>query len=282
MGDEIEPWVDKGWLDSVPGRASDACRLWRLELGSSVRSHVSRIFICRDASGQERVLKLAPPEAHPEREAAALTHWHGSGSPSLIAFAPELGALLLERISPGAQLPPAEDATAAPLVAATLRRLWSRGVPRSPFLSFATSLDEWVVRARASAEPGTAGTALLDRAVGCARALDAETTARVLLHGDFIDKNLLLGRDGYVAIDPIPSVGDPCSDVGFYAAYHPPASGITERARVVATHVGLDPLRATRWAAVWAVGEATQTWRADSDELQAWVTGRKARSLLED
>ena len=254
--------------------------MWRLQLGEPVRSHVSRVFMCRDEAGQGRILKLAPPEAYADREASALRHWDGSGAPRLIAFAADLGALLLERISPGTQLPQGEDETAAPLVAATLRRLWSRGTPRSRFPAFVEALNEWTIRARASAEPGTAGTALLDRAVARARALDAETSAHVLLHGDFIDKNLLLGSDGYVAVDAIPAIGDPCSDIGFYAAYHPPAAGIADRARGVARHAGLDPDRSARWAAVWAVGEATQTWRADSDELQAWVAGPEASSLL--
>ena len=33
------------------------------------------------------------------------------------------------------------------------------------------------------------------------------------LHGDFLDKNLLLGTKGFLAIDPMPWVGDPCSDM---------------------------------------------------------------------
>lgn len=241
---------------------------------------MSRLFACRDQAGTDSVLKLAPPETQPDREAAALAHWDGSGAPRLLAFAADLGALLLERIAPGTQLSPGADVAAAPLVAATLRRLWSRGVALSGFPPFTTALDEWIVRARMSTENGTAGARLFDRAIAAARSLDADTTARVLLHGDFIDKNLLLGPSGYVAVDPIPAIGDPCSDVGFYAAYHPRAVAIADRARMVAEHAGLDPMRAARWAAVWAVGEATQTWRADSDDLQTWVAGGEARALL--
>lgn len=280
MGSESEPWIDPAWLETVAARANEACRLWGLVLGEAVPAHVSRVFACTDDAGRERILKLAPGEVHPEREAAALTHWDGSGAPMLIAFAPELGAMLLERIVPGTRLPEAADATAASLVAATLRQLWSRGLPRTAFPSFASALDEWIVHARASTEPATAGAALLDKAVALARSLDADTTARVLLHGDFIDKNLLLGPRGYAAIDPIPAIGDPCSDIGFFSAYHPPAAGIADRASEVARLAGLDALRASRWAAVWAIGEATQTWRADSDELQAWVVSREAMRLL--
>ncbi|HSS10917.1 MAG TPA: hypothetical protein VLL25_13595 [Acidimicrobiales bacterium] len=56
------------------------------------------------------------------------------------------------------------------------------------------------------------------------------------------------------------------------AAYHPPATGIIQRARGVADRIGLDTDRAHRWAAVCAVGEACETWRQDSDDLQKLVT----------
>lgn len=127
---------------------------------------------------------------------------------------------------------------------------------------------------------GTAGLRRLDHARRAARELCATTRAPVLLHGDFIDKNLLFDGNAYVAVDPIPRIGDPCSDVGFYAAYHPRAPAIARRARALAARCGLDAERSARWAAVWAVGEATETWRADSDALQAWVEGEEATRLL--
>jgi streptomycin 6-kinase len=93
------------------------------------------------------------------------------------------------------------------------------------------------------------------------------------LHGDFIDKNLLFDGGGYVATDPIPRVGDPCSDIGFFAAYHPPARGLLDTAADIARAMGEDVDRAVQWASVLAVGEACETWRADSDDLQAVVRG---------
>ena len=181
---------------------------------------------------------------------------------------------------PGTRLPPERDDEAATLVATTLRRLHDAPADPSRFPSQRRAFDEWLARVRASGESGTAGVAMLDRATQSARQLDATTSGAVLLHGDFIDKNLVLGSDGYVALDPIPRIGDPCSDVGFYAAYHPRANGIAERASAVASRAGLDTRRALRWAAIWAVGEATETWREDSDELQRWVTSREATRLL--
>ena len=49
-------------------------------------------------------------------------------------------------------------------------------------------------------------------------AADALADGDTLLHGDLMAKNLLWDGSGLVAIDPMPMVGDPCSDIGFWAA----------------------------------------------------------------
>jgi streptomycin 6-kinase len=275
------PWIRAAWAAQLPELTDEACRRWSLTLDGTLGGLASRVVAVRDAAGRALVLKIAPVEALPELEAAALRHWSGSGAALLVAFDEDLGALLMERIEPGTPLPPENDPGAIAAAVATLRRLHGHALPDvHAFPAQTEFLKVWLERVRASAEPGTAGLTLLDAALEAALALEASATARVLLHGDFVDKNLLLGSRGYVAIDPIPRTGDPCSDVGFFAAYHPRASQLPARARDISTLMGLEPDRAARWAAVWAVGEATETWRSDSAELQAWVGGREAATLL--
>jgi streptomycin 6-kinase len=280
--DETPQWVDPNWLLTVPTRLELCARQWRVTIGDRLgRGNTSRVFSCIDDSGRGLVLKLAPAEMRPELEAAALVVWDGRGAARLIAFEPQAGALLLERLVPGTALPPLDDAAATELVAPSLLALHSarldgtRGFPTQ--LEF---LEVWLDWVRKSAENGTAGIRLLEHAYQTARALCLDRTDPVLLHGDFIDKNLLLDARGYVAVDPIPRIGDPCSDVGFYSAYRPRARHIARRARSLAARCGLDAERAARWAAVWAVGEATETWRADSDELQRWIQSDEATNLL--
>jgi streptomycin 6-kinase len=282
VSSDTPEWVDPGWLRTVPARIDRCATRWRLTVGERLgHGKTSRVFSCTDEHGRDLVLKLAPAEMRPELEAAALTVWDGRGAVRLVDFAPEAGALLLERLVPGTPLPPGDDVGAIERVAHPLMALNAARVPDGhPFPTQLEFLDVWLAWVRKSAEDGTAGLRLLDRAQQTARALCADTTSVVLLHGDLIDKNLLLDAAVYVAVDPIPRVGDACSDAGFYAAYHPPARHIGERARALAARCGLDPERAARWAAVWAVGEATETWRADSDELQAWVQSREATDLL--
>jgi streptomycin 6-kinase len=99
-----------------------------------------------------------------------------------------------------------------------------------------------------------------------------------LLHGDFVGKNLLRSGAGYVAIDPVPRIGDPCADAGFFAASHPPATTILQRAGAVAGHTGGQ--RALRWAAVWAVLQTCQAWREDQSDLEACLSSDQFEHLL--
>jgi streptomycin 6-kinase len=270
-------------LDAVPERIARCAEIWRLTIGERLgHGNTSRVFACVDRRGRPVVLKLAPPEMRPDVEAAALRVWGGHGAVRIVDFDPAAAALLLERLASGTPLPPGDDAAAVERAAAPLAAILGAPLPSAhPFASQLRHLESWLGRVRVSAEPGTQGARLLPRAEAAARRLCADTPADVLLHGDYIDKNLLLDGASYAAIDPIPHLGDPCSDVGFFAAYHPPATGIIDRAMALAARCGLDQERAARWAAVWAVGEATETWRDDSDDLQAWIASEAPARLLD-
>ncbi len=102
----------------------------------------------------------------------------------------------------------------------------------------------------------------------------------MLLHGDFLDKNLLCARHGYVAIDPLPRLGDPCADIGFFAACHPPAVTILPRASAIADRMGLDADRARRWAAIWTVHQDCQSWREDQQLLDELLDSDDFERLL--
>ena len=73
------------------------------------------------------------------------------------------------------------------------------------------------------------------------------TTAqrRVLLHGDFLTKNLLASGEGYRVIDPLPRLGDPAADVGMFAHDQPSASILDTAAelRVRWTSTSTEPFR---------------------------------------
>jgi len=75
-------------------------------------------------------------------------------------------------------------------------------------------------------------------------------------------------------------VGDPCSDIGFFAAGYGSATNVLERAKTIAKRNGEDLLRAQQWAVVWAILQAAQAWRDDQAELEQLVASEKTQQLL--
>lgn len=250
--------------------------------------HRSSVFRCVTADGTEAVVKVCGTAEEAEAEAAALTAWNEShAAVRLLDVDVAAASLLLESVRPGAQLPAGDDATAVAVAADLLARLHTRAHTTFPFTTLAEAYTAYEQRARADGEferraygKVNAGLERLPRARSAALRLCSTSTREVLLHGDFLDKNLLWNGRSYVAIDPIPRVGDPCADIGFFAAAHPPAAAILDRADALASRLGDDRLRAIRWAAVWAVGEACETWRQDSADLGAAVSSRDFERLL--
>jgi len=241
--------------------------------------HRSEVFACRAEGGREVVLKF--PAGSAEAEVAALRAWCGSGAAVRLLDADvELGALLLERLRPATPLNGIEDDAAIGVAAGLLRGLHAAD-PSG--LRLRTLEHAYLAHERetlAFAERSAAGVVLLPAARAAAARLCATAGRSVLLHGDFLDKNLLADGASYVAIDPVPCIGDPCADAGFFAACRQPVTAIWERAAALAARLGEDPARAVRWAAVWAVHEACETWRADSDEVQALMSSAEIRDLL--
>ena len=270
------------WLETLPDLLDHCAAQWRLRIGQPLQGgFLASVFACVDAEGNQLVLKLSPPEVPTALEAAALGLWAGRGSVSLRACDLPSGALLLDRLIPGTPLPPAGERRAIELVAPVLRDLHGVEMPaQHPFPTLPEAFDSYLERVRAWTEPGAARVGLLGQSRVAALRLCSTARQTVLLHGDFLDKNLLFDSNRLVAIDPMPRVGDPCADIGDFAAGHPPARHIRSTARDLAGQLGYDPSRAERWAAIWAIGEACETWRDDSDELQEWVSSQEVEQLL--
>jgi streptomycin 6-kinase len=283
---------DTSPVDVAP-RLRTCIRRWQLEpVARLTGGFRSEVIECTAADGTEVVVKLAATVAEAHTEAAALTAWaHTGAAVRLIDADPVLGALLLERIRPGTPLPGGDDDPGAVQVAAgLLTRLHQAPPPASPLpaLLDVYAQRESVARDDADHEQGVAGDPERGRAglrrLPAARAavvqLCSSADRGVLLHGDVLDKNLLRSGPRYVAIDPMPHIGDPCADVGFFAAGHPPATAILSRAAATAQLMGLPQHRALRWAAVWTVLQTCQAWRDDQADLEACLASRDFEQLI--
>lgn len=252
---------------------------WLRELTPLEGGLLAQVYGCRDARGRDLVLKVIPRAAlehaaSAEVEAAALDAWSGPHVPELISVDLDAGALLMARVLPGTDLSVAGDSEAVELVAPVLRSLHFPPPPhQGPFGSLAEAVSVHLRRRRVQAENEVPELLdLVDVAAVAAHRLAEAAGERVLLHGDLMDKNLLVDGVGRaVAIDPMPRVGDPHADIGYWAAARRPVATITRRVERMSMLLGRDPDRATRWAVVWAVSGACESWRADVRELRRWA-----------
>lgn len=276
----------------IASRLSASKRVWNLEGGSRLEGGFrSDVFACTLAGGAEVVVKLTATQEQARSEAAALAMWERTGATVRLIDADfHYNALLLRRVRPATQLPPGDEPVAIEVAADLLTRLHSVPAASFPFPALAETYPQLENRARNNAayeqrtrdEPtrAEAGLRRLDAARAAAMRLCTSASRTVVLHGDFLDKNLL--RDGrrYLAIDPIPLVGDPCADIGFFAAGHQPVAGILQRADAIAGQMGLDRDRAQRWAVVWTVLQTCHAWRDDQSDLETYLATADSERLL--
>ena len=276
-----------------PDRRLRACvRRWHLQAGDDLAGGFrSEVVSCTAADGTQVVVKLVVTREEMRAESAALTAWaHTGAAARLIDTDVDHGALLLEQIRPGTHLPGNDDPGAIEVAASLLGALHRAPLPTFPFPASQETFTRMERRARRDAayeqrtrnepERGRPGLQRLPLARAAATRLCQSPPRTVLLHGDFLAKNLLSNGTGYVAIDPIPNIGDPCADIGFFAAGLPPAATILHKAGAIAELMGLDPHRAQRWAAVWTVLQVCQAWRDDQSDLDAALSTAEFDHLI--
>jgi streptomycin 6-kinase len=276
----------------VASRLRACKRTWHLEGGSRLDGGFrSDVFGCTTAAGAEVVVKLTVTQEQARAEAAALAMWeHTRATVRIIDADFEHSALILERVRPATHLPGGDDPVAMEVAAGLLTKLHRARPAAFPFPALedtyvhlenqARDNAAYEQRTRHAPTRGEAGLQRLGAARGAAMRLCATARQTVVLHGDFLDKNLLRNGARYVAIDPTPRVGDPCADVGFFAAGHRPATGILPRADAIAEQMGLDRHRAQRWAAVWTVLQTCHAWREDQSDLEACLASSEFEQLL--
>jgi streptomycin 6-kinase len=235
------------WVAALPDRQDQLARQWGLVLGEPYPDGAtSRVLACRRGDGTQAVLKLSPDPGIVAAEAGALTLWEGTGvTPALLARAPD--ALLLEQITPGTRLRD-EPGPPTPAQVAALVGPLHRAVPAGRFPPLRERLTFlFGLAARRGADPG-----LVERGLAACLALDGDSDATTLLHGDLHSGNVLRrGRGGLVAIDPRPCVGDPAFDLVDWVLEGEMAP--PEQAQRIAAATGLDAQRLLAWARATAV-----------------------------
>jgi len=282
------------WLRRLPDIVAECVARWSLSLTAAGDApSYNYIVPALRSDGYPVILKVGYPHRELRSEIDALAHYDGRGAARLLDADRDLGALLLERLLPGAMLVSVSDDEKATEIAASVMRALSR--PAAPQHSF-RSVEDWaqgITRLRREFDGGSGPfpAHLVDKAEGLFADLLPSQSDRVLLHGDLHHYNILAAqRQPWLAIDPKGVVGEPCYETG--ALLRNPWGTLTSwpdlpraqarRIAILSDLLGLDQERIRGWAIAQAVLSA---WWSYEDHGSGWedpITCAEALSALPD
>jgi streptomycin 6-kinase len=207
------------WASEFPRLLSDCVDRWDLSL-EAISPHMSFNFIvfALDSSARRVVLKMGVPHPEQRTEMEALRHYAGRGCVECLGAAPELGALLMNRVVPGTMLLEMGDDESQAAIAAKAMSALTTPVPQRHALpAFGEQLRGAIADVRAI--HGNGAGPLPERLFALVgqvwNEIEKAKPADVLLHGDLHHENLLYDNDrGWVAIDPKGVIGAPILQVG--------------------------------------------------------------------
>lgn len=208
------------WVRQAPIRLQTLCQRWGIEPHVPLSGGVIGATIAgRLHNGREVVLKLTPGLMVARAEIAAMRQWSGIAGPEILRTDARIGALLMERVRPGAgtitgPLSVAQAIARCDEVAELLLRMQTPSIPRST-LPWAHVLHPRV--SGAENEYQRRGRVDLVDAVRRAVAACAAPTAQGIAHGDFQEKNIVhCARRGLLVVDPFAVVGECAIDAALW------------------------------------------------------------------
>jgi streptomycin 6-kinase len=265
------------WLSELPSIVARCAERWGLEVGPPfVPLTYNWVAPATMADGTAVVLKAGyPPPPGFEHEPLALAHFAGQGCARLIDHAPELGAFVIERLTPGVMLRTLPDDAERTLIAARIMRLLWRPVPDDhPFASVAAWGKAFTRYRARDIQPLPAD--LVDEAEPAYAQLVATSPVQMLLHGDLHHDNILsAARAPWLAIDPKGVAGDPAYEPASFLfnpdpwlSQQPDMRAVLDaRIAIFASELGLDAQRIRAWAfaqavvsAIWTVEDHGHGW----------------------
>jgi streptomycin 6-kinase len=272
------------WLDELPSLIQQAVDLRELTVDrvQAPGGRSSVVLLVRRYDGTPAVLKLAPPRARPESEAAALGHWDGRGAVRLLNPGDTHGVLLLERLQPDLSVRTLPEAKAILEAAGTLRRLWVEPPGGHVFETVAERTGRQAEAMRATARTEEDVRPLVDAALAAREELLAAPPEERLLHGTFRQSKVLAGeRMPWLAVGPDPVVGECAFDLARLVRDRvedliaSPSGAATTRRRVkrLAESLDVEQERLRGWTLFRAVESGVRARRVGR--------GRDAELLLE-
>lgn len=279
---------DADWLRQLP-KLAEAALARRGVLAQRVQAPGGRsslVVLVRYEDGTPAALKLAPPQARPDLELAALAHWGGFGAVRVLdtRHHEEDGALLLERLHPEVSLRSLPEAKALLEASGTLRRLWVAPPARHGWETVAERTERQSAALRAAPAEVRA---LADTALAMRAELVAAPPEEVLLHGNFRQGKVLAGeRAPWLTVGPEPLTGERAYDLARLVrdrledqvASSAGAAGARRRVNKLADALEVDRERLRGWTVFRAVESGNRALaagrRRDAEQLlefAAWL-----------
>jgi streptomycin 6-kinase len=275
------------WLNDLPQLIADCEQRWSLKALPPFDLTYNYVAPAIRADGSPVVLKAGVPDGALTDEMTTLQLWNGHGCVQLLDSDPELGIMLLERLTPGTPLiTVTDDEQATRIFAEVSRQLWT---PAPAIHNFDTP-HTWAkgmkrLRQRYEGGTGPLPTKIVETAEGLYAELLPSQAAPVLLHGDLHHWNILSAqRQPWLAIDPKGIVGEPCYEVG--AWFRNPTGHLlgpdlsrrfARRVDILVEEFGFDRQRIIGWSIAQAVLSA---WWSIEDHGEGWEEAIEVAEVL--
>jgi streptomycin 6-kinase len=214
--------IGEQWLKGLPRTIEEVAENWLVEVNKPFQNlSYNYVAPCVCADGSEAVLKIALPLNNPEifNEASFLQIADGKCAVKFLNFDEKRHAMLLEKLTPGANLKEIcskDDAKAVEIAIGVMRGLLKNPPENSTF----QRLEDWFNGLK------KAGNTKFDRRIAVkAFNFFEESTfpakQKFLLHGDLHHENILSAqREPCLAIDPKGIIGDIGYEIAVFLNNH--------------------------------------------------------------
>jgi streptomycin 6-kinase len=203
------------WLDRLPDVLRSLEQLWALTPDAPLDAEepsCSYVTAVRASNGRPAVLKIAMPHMEGEHEIHGLRFWDGDPTVRLLEADDELGAMVLERCTPGTTLRALAEYDQDVVISGLLRRLWRPPLTPHPFRSLSTLTEYWTNETLGQIEQWP-DMGLVREGLQLFEDLPCNATRKVVLATDLHAGNVVRAeREPWLVIDPKPFVGDPAYD----------------------------------------------------------------------
>jgi streptomycin 6-kinase len=275
------------WLNDLPQIIEEIEENWSLKTEKHFPNlSYNYVAPCICAGGNEAVLKIGLPEANPEiiNEAGFLQISNGKGTVKLLKSDKNHRAILLEKLTPGANLKEIYfeyEATAVEAAIRVMREISRKAPNKSGF----RRLEDWF-GGLARAENTKFDNRFASKAYGFFERINSASKQKFLLHGDLHHENILSAeREPFLAIDPKGIIGEIGYEIAVFlnnhAAWLSAEDNLREKLndaiRQFSEAFEIEPQDLKDWAfaqmvlsAWWTFEENGENWQDDLTFAEIW------------